>query len=155
LSRLIAPAGNQAEPRAELAEPTSPSRQNRLRVLVAEDEPVNALIAFAKLTRLGHVVVQVADGEAACAAFESEPFDVALLDIRMPKLDGLAAARRMRSFEAASGRARALLVAVTADIAGQDRQAAIDAGMDEVLIKPLDSRALRTLLAEPARARVA
>lgn len=118
-----------------------------LNVLVAEDDPVSALIALAHLARLGHASVHVADGLAACEAFATGRFDAVLLDIRMPLLDGCAAARRMRAHEAASGRAPALLVALTANASADDRAAAADAGMDGLIGKPLDRRVLEDVLA--------
>ena len=118
-----------------------------LKVLVAEDDPVSALIALAHLARLGHASVHVADGEAAADVFASEPFDVALIDLRMPRLDGCAAARRMRDAEAAGGRAPALILALTANAGEEDAAAAIAAGMDGLMAKPLDRRALEVALA--------
>ncbi|RXF75669.1 hybrid sensor histidine kinase/response regulator [Hansschlegelia zhihuaiae] len=126
--------------------------QGGLRVLVAEDDPVSALIALAHLARLGHASVHVADGLAACEAFEEGAFDAVLIDVRMPRLDGLSAARRMRDAETASGRRRALLLGLSSNIAAEDRAAAILAGMDDMLAKPLDRRALEPLLA-PLRGR--
>jgi signal transduction histidine kinase/CheY-like chemotaxis protein len=123
-----------------------------LRVLVAEDDPVSALIALAHLARLGHASVHVADGLAACEAFEHGAFDAVLVDVRMPRLDGLSAARRMRDAEAAPGRRRALLVGLSANVAPEDRAAAVAAGMDDMLAKPLDRRTLETMLA-PLRGR--
>lgn len=121
-----------------------------MRILVAEDDPVSALIALAHLARLGHSSTHVADGRAACEAFDRDAFDAVLLDLRMPLLDGCAAAKRMREIEASNGRARAKIVALTANAGAQDRDEAIAAGMDEVLAKPLDRRALETVL-EPLR----
>lgn len=121
-----------------------------MRILVAEDDPVSALIALAHLARLGHSSTHVADGRAACEAFERETFDVVLLDLRMPLLDGCAAAKRMREIEGSGGRERARIIALTANAGAQDRAEALAAGMDEVLAKPLDRRALETEL-EPLR----
>ena len=132
-------------------EPCEPSAVVRpagpgLTVLVAEDDPVSALIALAHLTRLGHASWHVANGRAACEAFERSRFDAVLLDVRMPGLDGCAAARRMRAHEAATGAAPAHLIALTANVGTADRAAALEAGMDDVLGKPLDRRALDELL---------
>lgn len=117
-----------------------------LRVLVAEDDPVSALIALAHLARLGHSSTHVADGRSACEAFEREAFDAVLLDLRMPLLDGCSAARRMRAAEAAAGRPRTILVALTANGGAAERAEALAAGMDDLLAKPLDRRALEALL---------
>ncbi|WP_020180273.1 ATP-binding protein [Methylopila sp. M107] len=123
-----------------------------LKVLVAEDDPVSALIALAHLSRLGHASIHVADGVAAVAAYEAESFDIVLVDMRMPRLDGAGAAARMRVAEAASGRAPALIVGLTAEGpgAGGERHGEID----HMLTKPLDRRALEALLA-PLRREVA
>lgn len=121
-----------------------------LKILVAEDDPVSALIALAHLARLGHASVHVPDGAAACDAFERERFDVVLLDLRMPRLDGCATARRMRQIEVESARPAARLIALTANVGAEDREAALAAGMDELLAKPLDRRALEALI-EPLR----
>lgn len=116
-----------------------------LKVLVAEDDPVSALIALAHLARLGHASVHVADGEAACEVFEAQDFDACLIDMRMPRLDGCAVVRRMRAFERKAGRAPALLVSVTANVG--DDGAARAAGMDVLMTKPIDRRALEGALA--------
>lgn len=122
-----------------------------LRVLVAEDDPVGALIALAHLSRLGHPSVHVADGAAAVASFEAERFDVVLLDMRMPRLDGRAAAGRMRIVEAAEGRPPAVLVALSAD--SGDLAEAREYGFDHALAKPLERRALEEILSPIAPAR--
>ncbi|MFC3690897.1 hybrid sensor histidine kinase/response regulator [Chenggangzhangella methanolivorans] len=150
-SRLLDPLGVEDRP-AEPAAPAVPfPAGDGLKVLVAEDDPVSALIALAHLARLGHASVHVADGEAACEAFEREAFDAALIDIRMPRLNGCAAARRMRAVELAAGRAPALIFALTANVG--DDAAARAAGMDGLMQKPLDRRALEEALAPLAGSR--
>ncbi|ACL60263.1 ATP-binding protein [Methylobacterium nodulans] len=132
--------------------------RGRPRVLLAEDNPINALLARKALERLDTVVTWVPDGvEAlrhleAAAAGEAEGFDLALLDIRMPRLDGLEAARRLRAFERARGIPPQHLIAVTANVGAEDEAAARAAGFDGFLSKPLDLIALPALLAGPARA---
>lgn len=142
------PLGDQAM--AEAGPAVSFPRAQGLKVLLAEDDPVSALIAVAHLSRLGHAVVQVGDGLAAVAAFEADLFDAALIDVRMPGLDGRACARRLREIERAGGRPPALVVALTANVSAADRAAALEAGMDDLLPKPLDARALEGLLAVQA-----
>ncbi|MFD1702461.1 ATP-binding protein [Methylopila henanensis] len=159
VSRLADPrpisalAGAPAADAAGAAQP----RAGGLRALLAEDDPVSALIAFAHLNRLGCSVQQAGDGVAACEAFDAEPFDVVLLDLRMPRRDGLTAARAMREAENASGRPPALILAVSANVAEDDRDAAREAGIDEMLAKPLDPARLGALLEarREDRARVA
>jgi signal transduction histidine kinase/CheY-like chemotaxis protein len=155
-SRILDPQGVDERPANVDVKSTPFPAGNGLKILVAEDDPVSALIALAHLARLGHSSVHVADGEAACEAFEREAFDVALIDIRMPRLDGFAAARRMRSAELEAGRKPALILALTANVGDEDVARA--AGMDALMTKPLDRRALEaalTPLAKPPRARVA
>lgn len=119
-----------------------------LRVLVAEDNDINALLATRTLERLGCVAVWARDGRAALRAVEDslEPggdaFDLCLIDIRMPQLDGLSVARAIRAAEARRDAARLPLVAVSANVAAADRAAALSAGMDDCLAKPLERAAL-------------
>ncbi|MCJ2032648.1 ATP-binding protein [Methylobacterium sp. J-068] len=120
------------------------------RVLLAEDNPINALLATKALERLGARVVLAQDGHQALArireAGAGAPFDLALLDIRMPGLDGLETARRIRALEAEQGAAPLYLVALTANAGRDDERAARAAGFDGFLAKPLNLRALPGLL---------
>jgi CheY-like chemotaxis protein len=111
------------------------------RVLLAEDNPVNALLARTLLTQVGCTVDRATTGEEAIAAAETKPYDLILMDLRMPGLDGLSAARRLR----ASG-VDSPIVALTANAFDEDRRAALAAGMDDFLTKPLDPAALRAIL---------
>ncbi|GEP09185.1 PAS domain-containing hybrid sensor histidine kinase/response regulator [Methylobacterium gnaphalii] len=118
------------------------------RVLLAEDNAINALLATKALERLGATVTLARDGIEAVAAVEAaaEPFDLALIDIRMPGLDGLGTIRRIRALEAAGAPVPHLLVALTANAAGEDERVAREAGFDDFLPKPLDLKALPGLL---------
>lgn len=134
------------------ARPSHASRP-RLSVLVAEDNEINALLATRTLERFGCAPVWVRDGRAALATIEASldgtgpSFDLVLLDIRMPELDGLAVARAVRAMERARpGLAPLPLVAVSANVAEGDRAAALAAGMDDCLAKPLDRAALQRWL---------
>lgn len=120
-----------------------------LKVLVAEDNEINALLATRTLERLGCVPTWARDGgeairlvEAALAG-ERPGFDLALLDIRMPELDGLSVTRRIRAAEQAHGAGRLPIIAVTANTADEDRRAALASGMDDCLAKPLSRDHLR------------
>jgi len=122
----------------------SPHSLQGLSVLVAEDNPVNALLARTVLGRAGAQVTLAADGEEAVAAFRAQPsFDLVLLDLRMPRLDGLGAARRIR----ASGPegAAATLIALTAEASPEDRAAALASGMNDFVTKPISPAALEAL----------
>ncbi|MBC9250857.1 histidine kinase [Pseudomonas alcaligenes] len=119
-----------------------------LRILAADDVPQNIELLSLSLGRLGHQVVAVGDGEEALAAFLGGRFDVLLLDVQMPRLDGLEATRRIRRHEQAEGLAPVSIIALTASVLEQDRRAAREAGMDGFASKPLE---MDKLLAEIAR----
>ena len=137
------------EPATEAAVPA----QARLTVLVAEDNEINALLATRTLERLGCSAVWARDGRQALAQVEaslagSQPrFDLVLLDIRMPEIDGLTAARAIRAMETRARTGAALpLIAVTANVSPGDRAAALAAGMDDCLAKPLERATLQLWL---------
>ncbi len=116
-----------------------------LRVLLAEDNPINALLARTLLTRAGCVVTDVRDGEEAVTVAAAAAFDLILLDIRMPRLDGLAAAHHIRAGQGPS--ARAPIVALTADAGEEERARAFQAGMDDFITKPIDAGRLLAVAA--------
>jgi len=119
---------------------------SRRRVLLAEDDDVNALLLRSMLMRQGHDVTSVADGEAALSAADGEQFEVMLIDISLPKLDGLAVAAAVRRREAQRGGMRSLLIAVTADGRPETRGRSIAAGFDRHVLKPLTPEALSELI---------
>lgn len=112
-----------------------------VRVLLAEDNPINALLARTLLEREGCKVDRVADGEQAVAAAVAGAYDLILMDLRMPGLSGVEAARALRAKGVA-----APIVALTADAFDEDRRACLAAGMDDFLVKPLTQEALRDAL---------
>ena len=116
-------------------------------VLLAEDNPVNEEVARELLLSMGCTVHAVANGRSACAAFEHGRYDLVLMDCQMPEMDGLTATQRMRQIEAAQGRLRTPVVAVTAHAFEADRIACRTVGMDDYLMKPFTERELRTVLA--------
>ena len=122
-----------------------------LSILVAEDNEINALLARALLTRLGHRPVIAGNGEAAveswiAARAAGEPFDLVLMDVQMPGMDGLEAARRIRAAETQAGDRPVRMLALTANAQSEDRAACLAAGMDGLLVKPLDRERLREAL---------
>jgi signal transduction histidine kinase/DNA-binding response OmpR family regulator len=126
-------------------------RQKGLAVLVAEDNDINALLARALLHRLGHQPSIAANGAAAVEAFHAAasagvPYDLVLMDVHMPELDGMEATRRIRAAEAAMGLPRTRIVALTANAFDEDREACLAAGMDDFLVKPLDRDRLAEVL---------
>ena len=112
------------------------------RVLLAEDNPINALLARSLLEREGCTVDRVANGHDALAASAGVPYDLILMDLRMPGLDGRETTAALR----ARG-CRTPIVALTADAFEEDRRACLEAGMDDFLVKPLSLEALRGALA--------
>ena len=115
-----------------------------LNVLVAEDNEINALVARKHLERLGAKVTRARDGEEAvdfatrAIRGDCAPFDVILMDIRMPGLDGHEAARRIRQSETEAATPRTRIVALTANAFEEDRRACLAAGIDDFLTKPVD-----------------
>ncbi len=122
-----------------------------LSILVAEDNEINALLARALLTRLGHRPTIATNGEAAieswlAARASGSPYDLVLMDVQMPGMDGLEAARRIRAAEAQTGDKPTRMLALTANVQIEDREAALAAGLDGLLVKPLDRERLREVL---------
>jgi CheY-like chemotaxis protein len=110
-------------------------------VLLAEDNPINAILAGALLRREGAVVTHVENGDAALAALTRGAFDLVLMDVRMPGMSGLEATRALRARGVATP-----VVALTANAFDDDRRACLEAGMDDFLVKPLNPDTLRTVL---------
>ena len=134
------------------AAPLSATRA--LRLLVADDDAINREIAASLLHHLGHQVTVAEDGRHALAAVRAAPFDAALVDLHMPRMDGAAFARAVRALPPPTGTMR--LIAVTADADADTRVAVVAAGVDQVLIKPVTlerlADALRPLAERPAAA---
>ncbi len=128
---------------------TAPARG--LSVLVAEDNEINALLMRSLLTRLGHHAVITTNGEEAleswlAAKSAGTPYDLVLMDIQMPQLDGIETTRRVRSLEAGQPGRQTPILALTANTLVEDRYACFEAGMDGFLIKPLDREKLAEAL---------
>ncbi|MET0517353.1 MAG: PAS domain S-box protein [Burkholderiaceae bacterium] len=118
-----------------------------LRLLVADDVAQNGELLQLLLGRDGHRIRLVGDGLQALQAFSEEQFDVVLMDVHMPNLDGLAATRRIRQFELTQHRPRTPVIALTASVLEEDRQAALAAGMDGFATKPVEPLRLNAELA--------
>jgi CheY-like chemotaxis protein len=123
-----------------------PRSEGGLHCLVAEDNHVNQKLIQRMLERLGHRVTLTSNGKEALAAAQREIFDVILLDVQMPEMDGLETAGRIRRMEGAGGRERAAIVALTAHAMPGDRETCLEAGMDAYLSKPLRLEDLATTL---------
>ncbi len=141
--------GELAQTHVTSAADTRPKRECRsLKILLAEDNPINALLTRELLRRRGHEVKEVASGESAIAAMAEDRFDLILTDIHMPGLDGIEATRRIRADEIANGRVRTPIVALTADVVETGKRACQEAGMDGFLSKPIDPAELDSMLNE-------
>lgn len=127
-------------------------RQHRLEVLVAEDNPVNQLVARSFLQKSGCSITIASDGRQAVEAVSAgKAFDVVLMDIDMPVLDGLAATKEIRAL---GGRCADLpILAMTANVVPEDRTACFEAGMNGWLGKPFDRASLARALVDIARGR--
>jgi CheY-like chemotaxis protein len=130
-----------------------------LRVLLAEDNPVNQRVVLRLLQKQGHVVVVAGTGREAVGAWERERFDLVLMDVQMPELDGLEATGVIRAREQGTGR-RVPIVAMTAHALKGDRERCLEAGMDDYLAKPVQMAELLGVLerlraASPTRAETA
>jgi PAS domain S-box-containing protein len=136
--------------------PTAPERG--LSILVAEDNEINALLMRSLLTRLGHHAVITTNGEEALESWLSAksagaPYDLVLMDIQMPQLDGIETTKRIRAREAGQPGRQTPILALTANTLVEDRYACFEAGMDGFLIKPLDREKLADALAGLAASR--
>jgi CheY-like chemotaxis protein len=132
-------------PPAAPAEPVvvpvaAPSKQS-LRVLLAEDNAVNQKVALHMLARLGYRADVAANGLEALSAVRRQPYDIILMDVQMPEMDGLEAARQIRAGEVSGGH-RPWIIALTANAMEGDRERCLQAGMDDYLGKPIKSEDL-------------
>jgi CheY-like chemotaxis protein len=137
--------------RGETQRPAAPPARPQS-VLIAEDNEINALLTRSLVEKSGHRAHVAADGAQAVAAWAAArdagtPFDLVLMDLHMPTLDGLQAAGQIRAREAAAGAPATRIVALTANTSGEDRDACLAAGMESFLTKPVDREQLADILA--------
>ena len=116
-----------------------------LRILVAEDNAVNRLLVTALLRKRGHTILTVVNGREAVAAVTEDVFDIVLMDVQMPEMDGLEATAAIRRLEAVTG-AHVPIIALTAHAMKGDREICLAAGMDEYLSKPINPTQLFALI---------
>ncbi|PJJ18062.1 PAS domain S-box-containing protein [Janthinobacterium sp. OK676] len=119
-----------------------------LRILAADDVPQNVELLLISLGAAGHQVIAASDGESAVREFSKGSFDVVLMDVQMPRMDGLEATRLIRVYEREQGLKATPIIALTASVLEQDRRAAQTAGMNGFASKPLE---MHKLTAEIAR----
>ncbi len=134
------------EPTAADTPPAEPPPTRPLRILLAEDSIVNQRLAIGLLERHGHRLTIANNGREACEQLENNSFDVVLMDVQMPELDGLEATRSIRQREATAGGPHVPIIAMTAHALKGDRERCIEAGMDEYVSKPVRERQLLAAL---------
>jgi PAS domain S-box-containing protein len=142
---VILPALECAPPRASVAQADLDQPQTPLDVLVAEDYPINQKLIALLLNAMGHRCVIASNGAEALAALDQSRFDVVLMDMQMPVMDGPTAARAIRARSDVA--AQVTIVALTANADEENAELCRAAGMDEVLTKPIDTQKLAAVLA--------
>jgi signal transduction histidine kinase/CheY-like chemotaxis protein/HPt (histidine-containing phosphotransfer) domain-containing protein len=143
------PPSRSAEPDPAQAAQQPPEAVRPLQVLVVDDVPANRLVARAMLTSAGHHVTCVEDGAVALAVVQQERFDLVLMDLQMPIMDGLEATRRIRALPPPHNQVP--IVAVTASAMAEQVSACRKAGMDGHLAKPIDREMMLRTVAQFAR----
>lgn len=123
-----------------------------LHILLVEDQETNQKIALRMLRERGHRIDVAEDGDEAVTAVGRRRYDLVLMDIRMPGMDGVTATRLIRAAWKDGG---PRIVALTADAMQEDRDRCFKAGMDDFLAKPIEIKALERVLAEAARHKLA
>ena len=113
-----------------------------VRVLLTDDNAVNRKVAALILDAIGAEIVHAENGEEALIAFQAQPFDVVLMDLQMPVMDGLTAIQLMRGHEANTGAARTPILVLSANALPEHREAAAFAGADAHLAKPITAPTL-------------
>jgi len=160
LDAVLLALGQSIETAAAALPAAREASTRRLHVLVAEDNAVNQRVIVRLLEKMGHIPIVAYNGQEAVDTYESRPFDVVLMDVQMPVMDGLTATKTIRDSEARHpGRRRIPIMALTAYAMRGDRERCLAAGMDEYLTKPVKPEellaALNRLVAagapEPAR----
>jgi CheY-like chemotaxis protein len=134
---------------APSASSTSPSTTAvSRRILLVEDNRVNQRVAQYLLERMGHSVVLTQNGKEAVAAYTHQTFDLILMDIQMPEMNGFEATAAIRQDERARGGRHVPIIALTADAMAGDREKCLEGGMDAYVSKPLDASLLAQTIAD-------
>ncbi|MDO8833942.1 MAG: ATP-binding protein, partial [Vicinamibacterales bacterium] len=147
--RLAAPAddvprGESPGPEEQTGPPPEAGSSRAARILLAEDDPTNRLVALGILKKLGQSATAVVDGAEALAAVERDQYDLVLMDVQMPVMDGFEATRQIRQVLPATRHLP--IIAMTAHAMQGDRDRCLDAGMDDYVTKPVEPAALARVL---------
>jgi two-component system, sensor histidine kinase and response regulator len=134
----------------QLSSATRARDVSKLRILLAEDNVINQRVAAALLTRAGHAVVIAGNGRETLRALAGQAFDLILMDIQMPEMDGLSATAAIRQGEQGTGR-HIPIIAMTAHAMSGDREMCLAGGMDDYISKPIDGRELLKLVSQHGR----
>jgi len=141
IRQTVSPAtGEQQHPHLELKQPSRP-----FRVLLVEDNLVNQRLAVRMLEKMGHQVVVAQTGQEALNSLQAEKFDLVLMDVQMPEMDGFAATREIRRREL-GGQEHLPVIAMTAHAMKGDRESCLEAGMDDYLAKPINREELQQVI---------
>jgi CheY-like chemotaxis protein len=148
LEAVLTALGLTAEPEAAAALPgvPAPGTPRGLRILVVEDNEFNQELAAGLLKKWGHLATLAGNGHAALTAWEREPFDLILMDVQMPDMDGFAATEAIRAKEAATN-IHVPIIALTAHAMKGDRERCLAAGMDAYVSKPIRAAELSEAIA--------
>ena len=147
--RIQAPTLPAAQTPQLAVELAPPKAVRALQILLVEDHPVNQILAMTLLKKWGHAVVLAKNGQEAVEQFPTQTWDLVLMDMQMPVMGGLEATRLIRAKEQQGQRTP--IVAMTANAMASDRQACLDAGMDDHLAKPFNADGLQAMLALHSR----
>jgi CheY-like chemotaxis protein len=145
--RILGPRTSSTKPAGRLRRPASAGAGMALRVLLAEDNPVNRRVATLLLEKQGHSVATAHDGTTALIATVEQDFDVILMDVQMPGMDGMQATALIRAREAITG-SHIPIIALTAHAMAGDRARFMEGGMDGYVAKPIRSRELFDTIAD-------
>jgi CheY-like chemotaxis protein/HPt (histidine-containing phosphotransfer) domain-containing protein len=148
LARPVVAGAGGAEPIASGAarDATDEMRRGAVRILLAEDNITNQQVALGILKKLGYRADAVANGAEAIRSLETIPYDLVLMDVQMPEIDGMAAARQIRDPRSAVRQHAIPIVAMTAHGLQEDRERCLEAGMNDYVTKPVSPRALSEAL---------
>jgi CheY-like chemotaxis protein len=146
LTAILAALGAAGSPIAPVIKAAQPVQAKGLRILLAEDNRVNQIVARRMAEKMGHTVVVASNGRLALLLLATQPFDLVLMDVQMPEMDGLTAARKIRESEQSTP-FHLPIIAMTAHAMKGDRERCVDAGMDGYVSKPISGPQLEEEIA--------